>query len=652
MTWWRKDLPLGLLLTLPRICPIVEGIMHYLSGSSGRFLPCKNLKDPCTMENLYAANDSTVQMADFWDAPECQRGVPGESFADRGAARGMLRYADVTVASPLVGERTNGTCVAGWSSQQRPRQSAQHLRTCAAPLASLVATLTWPRITLLAAGSLAVTLNFKTSRATLLHGRVRAGDTFRARRNVRQDLEVNFCHSMLTTIRRSGSKFIFIMAGLISARALASTKEKQVLFPAESLSDFRMWKLCLTMPLASGFSQGSLVPSAFAFRRCSIAISFHTHRLSKTSLLTATQTSAIHSTEPIRMATSSPKKAEVGADNETPTVEDVLGCDAAGVEPPSANFLTAEVHHSSTVSLLILQGTTVSKRIAYSPPTKAIRVQSPAEQLRVFARGNRAGRYRWSASFLGDLPFPPPFHSGDAPYSSQAPSSALKTLMLGDVQISSLSLLLLLEAGKINAKCLAKRTFSPLAMCCTTVRQSAVVTYSSGGNSANREPLTACSSHSGALEVHEAETPPAGQYTRLKYEPGATVAERLACSHPTPDFRMWESCTLRNYSGNLPVYTLSEKAGICAGQCRWSADFLGDLPFPLDSGAAPYSPHFTLIGSQDVNVKSPQPQISSLTSQSISSWTDRCPECLQPRATTTFSKFVDWRLDCRNLRTY
>ncbi|KAJ8889272.1 hypothetical protein PR048_008770 [Dryococelus australis] len=39
-----------------------------------------------------------------------------------------------------------------------------------------------------------------------------------------------------------------------------------------------------------------------------------------------------------------------------------------------------------------------------------------------------------------------------------------------------------------------------------------------------------------------------------------------------------------------------------AGRCRWSAGFLGDLPFPppLHSGAAPCSPFFTLIGSQDL----------------------------------------------------
>ncbi|KAJ8880098.1 hypothetical protein PR048_020721 [Dryococelus australis] len=38
---------------------------------------------------------------------------------------------------------------------------------------------------------------------------------------------------------------------------------------------------------------------------------------------------------------------------------------------------------------------------------------------------------------------------------------------------------------------------------------------------------------------------------------------------------------------------------------RWSAGFLGDLPF-THSSAAPYSRHFTFIGSQDLDVKSSQ----------------------------------------------
>ncbi|KAJ8871097.1 hypothetical protein PR048_027401 [Dryococelus australis] len=46
-------------------------------------------------------------------------------------------------------------------------------------------------------------------------------------------------------------------------------------------------------------------------------------------------------------------------------------------------------------------------RLACSPPTKPIRVQSPAGSLQILACGNNFGRCRCSAGFLGDLPFSP-----------------------------------------------------------------------------------------------------------------------------------------------------------------------------------------------------------------------------------------------------
>ncbi|KAJ8882757.1 hypothetical protein PR048_014570 [Dryococelus australis] len=51
-------------------------------------------------------------------------------------------------------------------------------------------------------------------------------------------------------------------------------------------------------------------------------------------------------------------------------------------------------------------GAAVAERSACSPPTMAIRAQFPAGSLRILARGNRAERCRWSAGFLGNLPFP------------------------------------------------------------------------------------------------------------------------------------------------------------------------------------------------------------------------------------------------------
>ncbi|KAJ8876118.1 hypothetical protein PR048_024027 [Dryococelus australis] len=83
-------------------------------------------------------------------------------------------------------------------------------------------------------------------------------------------------------------------------------------------------------------------------------------------------------------------------------------------------------------------GATLAVRLDCSPPTKANRVESPASSLRILASGNRAGRCGWSAGFLGDLPFPPPLHSGAAPCLT-SPSSALKTSLLKATQISSLT---------------------------------------------------------------------------------------------------------------------------------------------------------------------------------------------------------------------
>ncbi|KAJ8866789.1 hypothetical protein PR048_032650 [Dryococelus australis] len=54
-------------------------------------------------------------------------------------------------------------------------------------------------------------------------------------------------------------------------------------------------------------------------------------------------------------------------------------------------------------------------RPAHLPPRRTGFKHQPGH--RIFACDNRAGRWRWSVGFFGDLPFPPPFHSSDVPYS-------------------------------------------------------------------------------------------------------------------------------------------------------------------------------------------------------------------------------------------
>ncbi|KAJ8870664.1 hypothetical protein PR048_029687 [Dryococelus australis] len=67
----------------------------------------------------------------------------------------------------------------------------------------------------------------------------------------------------------------------------------------------------------------------------------------------------------------------------------------------------------SDTSIITEFAAAVAERLARSPPTGANWVQSPAGSPDLSE--NRAGRCRWSAAFLGDLPFSPPHHFGAAP---------------------------------------------------------------------------------------------------------------------------------------------------------------------------------------------------------------------------------------------
>ncbi|KAJ8891030.1 hypothetical protein PR048_010539 [Dryococelus australis] len=83
---------------------------------------------------------------------------------------------------------------------------------------------------------------------------------------------------------------------------------------------------------------------------------------------------------------------------------------------------------------------TVAERLDCSPPTKAKRVQSPRPvHYRIF----RTWESYWTMSLAGGFsrgsPVSPHFHSGNAPYSPQSPSSALKTSLLRAAQIFSLT---------------------------------------------------------------------------------------------------------------------------------------------------------------------------------------------------------------------
>ncbi|KAJ8869090.1 hypothetical protein PR048_030652 [Dryococelus australis] len=149
--------------------------------------------------------------------------------------------------------------------------------------------------------------------------------------------------------------------------------------PAEP-SDFRKRESCRTMPLVGGFSRGSPVSPA---------------------ILHSGAATYSHFNHPINL---------IGS-------QDLAVESRPNLFTHSLTIVTFHRYRQGWISCDVFVGATVAKRLACSPSTRVIRLQSPAVSLRIFACGNRAGRCRWSAGFLGDLPFPSPFHSGDVPCS-------------------------------------------------------------------------------------------------------------------------------------------------------------------------------------------------------------------------------------------
>ncbi|KAJ8865591.1 hypothetical protein PR048_033111 [Dryococelus australis] len=85
-------------------------------------------------------------------------------------------------------------------------------------------------------------------------------------------------------------------------------------------------------------------------------------------------------------------------------------------------------------ALLRQVGATVAEWLARSPPTMASRIQSPG-RVTGFSQGGIWQVEAVDRRVFSGIPFPPPLHSGAAPYS---PSSALKTSLLRAAQNSSL----------------------------------------------------------------------------------------------------------------------------------------------------------------------------------------------------------------------
>ncbi|KAJ8878553.1 hypothetical protein PR048_019131 [Dryococelus australis] len=172
-------------------------------------------------------------------------------------------------------------------------------------------------------------------------------------------------------------------------------KENQVRFPAGSVADFPTWELYRAKPLIGGFPLGSPVFPAFAFRWSPILNSFHSHRISRSNI--------------------SELFSESGKAIPTNTYNMVI-------TNPTYNPFTVTSHFSAALLKFYFQD--------IPPP--------------------RVGP-RWLSDYRARLPprrtgFNPrpgnrPLASGIRyiPYSPQSSSSALKTSLLREARISSLT---------------------------------------------------------------------------------------------------------------------------------------------------------------------------------------------------------------------
>ncbi|KAJ8890809.1 hypothetical protein PR048_010318 [Dryococelus australis] len=213
------------------------------------------------------------------------------------------------------------------------------------------------------------------------------------------------------------------------------------------------------------------------------------------------------------------------------------------------------------------------------PPTRT-GFDSRRGRSRIFACGNRIRRCRRSEAFLGDLPFPPPHHSGAAPYSSRFTLIRSQDL---DVKSSlNLFLWLFLLVKPFTLIKRPERTFARPVCRSINFRSSCVYTnIRSLGNA--RSPSEKCAFKRQEI-IHSRLLP-----NFLKTPAKDLLPGYSSRSPPTKAIRV------QSPTGSLRIFACGNRAGRCQ-----------DLPFssPFHSGTTPFLPHFTLIGSQDLDIKS------------------------------------------------
>ncbi|KAJ8868415.1 hypothetical protein PR048_029931 [Dryococelus australis] len=191
---------------------------------------------------------------------------------------------------------------------------------------------------------------------------------------------------------------------------LLPTHANRVRSLAVLLPDFRTWESCRVMPLVSGFSRGSPVPSPPLLSSVTPC--------SPHFILINSQDLDAGGTGNKEAVCKKRLRYALGGEVRNHWVKITSSAvgrngirDLHNEQQMEASNIFQHLHLFWNSSIRF--GATVAERLARSPPTKANRVQSPDVR-----KWDRAGRCRWSAGFLGDLPFPLPLHSSPAPYST------------------------------------------------------------------------------------------------------------------------------------------------------------------------------------------------------------------------------------------
>ncbi|KAJ8892466.1 hypothetical protein PR048_005046 [Dryococelus australis] len=195
----------------------------------------------------------------------------------------------------------------------------------------------------------------------------------------------------------------------VVAPGLAFARDGAVL-PAHNTKSVRKWESCRTITLVGGFSGGSLISPTLSFWGCSILTSI---------TLIGSQDLAVKGRPNLF--------THINYTFLIILVSRRLGTYSSGGRPATAAYSSSQSNQrpvsrtsrsqlenrythikGNATAFRLSRGTTMAQRLDCSPPTMANRVKSPAGNLPDFS---------WSAVYFGDLPLPPPLHSGAAPFS-------------------------------------------------------------------------------------------------------------------------------------------------------------------------------------------------------------------------------------------